>query len=188
MDSGAFRENFRSVQPTFATGRYRVCPSFSTFPSMSFPSTTAPYFKFEADFVATQRCIPMCMRYKLDMSGVKLKLGEWAKLDPSYRERLCLMPFLTASEVYEFGLFLIGLVVVSSGAAPELMDPPERIWDTPEVPAQVADKAKELGKKISNEDWKKLNWLQRFALIKLSRPGHEGKNFVPALEEFGIKG
>src|SRR5215216_4569396 len=114
---------------------------------MSFPSTTAQYFKFEADFVAAQRCIPMCVRYKLDMSGVKLKLAEWSKLDTGYRERLAIMPFLTASEVYEFGLFLIGLVVVSSGAAPDLMTPPERIWDAQEVPAQVAEKAGELGKK-----------------------------------------
>jgi len=154
---------------------------------MSFPSTTATYFKFEADFVETQRCIPMCVRYKLDMSGVKLKLNEWSKLDPGYRERLAIMPFLTASEVYEFGLFLIGLVVVSSGAAPELMTPPERIWDSHEVPTQVAEKAASFDKKISNDTWKKLPWLQRFALVKLSRPGHEGKNFVPALEEFGIK-
>jgi hypothetical protein len=155
---------------------------------MSFPSTTARYFQFEADFVASQRCIPMCVRYKLDMSGVKLKLAEWSKLDPGYRERLAIMPFLTASEVYEFGLFLIGLVVVSSGAAPSLMTPPERIWDAQEVPAQVADKARELGKNITVEQWKKLGWLERFTLVKLSRPGHEGKNFVPALEEFGIQG
>ena len=130
----------------------------------------------------------MCIRYKLDISGVKLKLNEWSKLDPSYRERLALIPFLTASEVYEFRLFLIGLVVDSTGAAPSLMDPVTRDWDTQEVPAQVAEKAKSFGKKISNEQWKALGWLQRFALMKLSREGHEGKNFVPALEEFGISG
>jgi hypothetical protein len=148
---------------------------------------SATYFKFEADFVEAQRCIPMCVRYKLDMSGVKLKLSEWSKLDRGYRERLGAMPFLTASEVYEFGLFLIGLVVVSSGAAPELMTPPERTWDSHTVPAQVAEKAKSFGRTINDEQWKNLPWLQRYVLLKLSREGHEGKNFVPALDEFGIK-
>ncbi|MDA0674030.1 MAG: hypothetical protein O3C67_10055, partial [Cyanobacteria bacterium] len=28
--------------------------------------------------------------------------------------------------------------------------------------------------------------LQRFALIKLSRPGHENRNFLPACQEFGL--
>jgi hypothetical protein len=146
----------------------------------------AQYFQFEADFVATQRCIPMCVRYKLDMSGVKLKLNEWSKLDPEYRSRLANMPFLTASEVYEFGLFLIGLVVVSSGGAPELMTPPERVWDSHTVPPQVAEKASLSGVQISDAAWNKLGWLQRYALLKLSRPGHEGENFAPALREFGL--
>jgi len=155
---------------------------------MSFPANTATYFKFEADFVESQRCIPMCVRYMLDICGVKLKLGEWSKLDAGYRERLALMPFLTASEVYEFRLFLIGLVVDSSGTPPTLMEPTPRIWDVPEVPAQVAEKAASFGVAFSNERWVKLPWLQRYALIKLSRPGHEGKNFVPALMEFGVTG
>jgi hypothetical protein len=155
---------------------------------MSFPANSATYFHFEADFVEAQRCIPMCVRYRLDVSGVKLKLGEWSKLDPSYRERLALMPFLTASEVYEFRLFLIGLVVDSSGAAPSLMDPVERTWDVHETPAQVVEKAASFDKTVMNDAWNHLGWLQRFALIKLSRPGHEGKNFVPALEEFGLAG
>ena len=147
---------------------------------------SAQYFKFEEDFVQAQRCIPMCVRYKLDISGVKLKLAEWSKLDPDYRARLANMPFLTASEVYEFGLFLIGLVVVSSGAAPELMQPVDRVWDVHKVPQQVAEKAAAAGVKISDATWDKLGWLQRFALIKLSRPGHENKNFEPALKEFGL--
>ncbi|MDJ0543718.1 MAG: nitrate reductase associated protein, partial [Microcystis sp. M53601_WE4] len=34
--------------------------------------------------------------------------------------------------------------------------------------------------------WQKLPPSQRFALIKLSRPGHENLNFYPALKEFHI--
>jgi len=34
--------------------------------------------------------------------------------------------------------------------------------------------------------WKNLNSLQRFALIKLTRGGHENENFIPALREFGL--
>ncbi|MEN9210118.1 MAG: nitrate reductase associated protein [Thermostichus sp. DG02_2_bins_29] len=40
---------------------------------------------------------------------------------------------------------------------------------------------------ISLDFWKNLEDLQRFALIKLSRSNHENKNFLPALQEFGLK-
>ncbi|MDR9402251.1 MAG: nitrate reductase associated protein, partial [Halothece sp. Uz-M2-17] len=44
----------------------------------------------------------------------------------------------------------------------------------------------EFNLKINREQWQKLTPLQRFALIKLSRPSHENKNFYPALKEFAI--
>ena len=39
---------------------------------------------------------------------------------------------------------------------------------------------------ITAQQWKELSPLQRFALIKLSRRGHENRNFYPALQEFKL--
>ncbi|MGB0562374.1 MAG: nitrate reductase associated protein, partial [Spirulinaceae cyanobacterium] len=39
---------------------------------------------------------------------------------------------------------------------------------------------------ISLTQWQALRPDQRFALIKLSRPGHENRNFLPAMQEFGL--
>lgn len=36
------------------------------------------------------------------------------------------------------------------------------------------------------ERWMMLTPLQRFALFKLTRPGHDNDNFVPAMQEFGF--
>ena len=36
-------------------------------------------FGFEADFVGDLRCIPMAVRRKLDLVGVKLKLSHWSQ-------------------------------------------------------------------------------------------------------------
>ena len=44
----------------------------------------------------------------------------------------------------------------------------------------------EFGLIISKQQWKTLTQLQRFALLKLSRPGHESKNFIRAVKEFGL--
>jgi hypothetical protein len=43
-----------------------------------------------------------------------------------------------------------------------------------------------MGVIITIEAWKDLSILQRFALIKLSRPSHENKNFLSALAEFNL--
>ena len=43
-------------------------------------------FAFEADFMGSWRCIPLCVRRKLDLSGIKLKLRHWLALDQRERQ------------------------------------------------------------------------------------------------------
>lgn len=45
-------------------------------------------FGFEADFVGDLRCIPMAVRRKLDLVGVKLKLSHWGDFSDQERQRL----------------------------------------------------------------------------------------------------
>ncbi len=146
----------------------------------------ARYFDFESDFVATLRCVPMCVRHKLDLAGVKLKLNEWSKMDPAERAYMAEMPCGSKDEIRGFRDFTSLLVRINCGALPSLMEPPEALWESATAPAQVTEKAAALGLSFPADAWKKLDVLQRFALIKLSRPGHEGANFAPALREFGI--
>jgi hypothetical protein len=147
---------------------------------------TARYFKFESDFVDSLRCIPMSVRYKLDIAGVKLKLNEWSKLDPAERTYLAEMPYVNRAEIQAFKNMLSILVRINCGVMPTAMDPVKADWNTAEIPEQVAEKAVAMGVIVDPESWRGLGELERFALMKLSRPGHEGKNFVPALEEFGV--
>jgi hypothetical protein len=147
---------------------------------------TARYFKFESDFVDTLRCIPMCVRHKLDLAGVKLKLNEWSKLAQSEREYIASLHLNSRAEIQTFRNVVVILTRITSGAMPSLMDPVTPDWNSTEIPDQVAEKAVSLGVTVSPEAWRNLGELPRFALMKLSRPGHEGKNFVPALEEFGV--
>ena len=44
-------------------------------------------FDFEADFTSDLRCIPMAVRRKLDLAGVKLKLSHWGALAGPERQR-----------------------------------------------------------------------------------------------------
>jgi hypothetical protein len=55
-----------------------------------------------------------------------------------------------------------------------------------EIPVSLQEKANEFGWEISVAQWSSLSDLQRFALLKLKRPGHENKNFPIAMKEFGL--
>ena len=45
-------------------------------------------YAFEQDFIGNWRCIPLCVRRKLDLSGVKLKLNHWLALTQDQRQQL----------------------------------------------------------------------------------------------------
>lgn len=146
------------------------------------------FFQFEADFVDSLRCIPMQVRLKLDTCGVKLKLHHWHQFSQAEREILVNQPCKTPEEISAYKTYLQNLVTQHTGKpAKELEIDPHPPWLNPNViPEQLKQKAQECEIKITTEQWEKLTSLQRFALVKLSRPSHENKNFYPALQEFGI--
>jgi hypothetical protein len=74
-------------------------------------------------------------------------------------------------------------------AASELAIDPDPLWlQTDALPPPLQEKLDETGTTLTLQQWARLSPLQRFVLIKLSRSNHENKNFLPALQEFGIKG
>lgn len=146
------------------------------------------FFQFEADFVNSLHCIPMQVRLKLDACGVKLKLAHWHKFTQKERQMLVEMPCDSLAESQAYRQCLQALVQQKTGtAAAELPYNPHPPWqDATSIPASVQEKATEFGLIITLKDWQNLTPLQRFALIKLSRPRHENHNFYPALQEFGL--
>lgn len=148
------------------------------------------YFKFEDDFVnANVRCIPMIVRFNLDACGIKLKLTEWRRFSLEERANLVTLDCTDRDAVAQYGQRLRRLVIERTGTrATEIpvVDHPE--WArTDSIPPSVESKLIETrGSSISLEQWKQLGDLRRFALLKLSRPGHENKNFPNAVEEFGL--
>lgn len=144
------------------------------------------FFRFESDFVSTLKCIPMLVRYKLDSCGVKLKLHEWVKFTRADKEALALLPCYSEKEIEQYGAFVRSLVQQYFGINASLLAHVDDIWnELNEVPAEVQQKAFEYNcGQISLKNWIEMHTLQRFALVKLSRSGHEGKNFPVALREF----
>lgn len=146
------------------------------------------FFQFEADFVDSLRCIPMQVRCKLDTCGIKLKLADWNHFSQAERQALVDLPCGTENEIQAYREFLQQLILTQTGALPsELPVESHPAWmDTATVPETVREKAQELGVTLTQQQWAAITPLQRFALIKLSRPSHENRNFLPALQEFHL--
>ena len=150
--------------------------------------TNQGFLKFETDFVESLRCIPMIVRMKLDTCGVKLKLEHWNQFDHAQRQTLVTMPCHSPQEVISYREYVQNLVISKTGKpAKELAIDPLPPWlNTHKIPEALKAQAANHQTEISLKQWSSLNPLQRFALIKLSRPSHENRNFIPALKEFGL--
>jgi hypothetical protein len=147
------------------------------------------YFNFEEDFVEENiRCIPMLIRFKMDVAGIKLKLSEWSKFEIEERIKLALLPASTDEEKEIYRICLSKLIKAYTGnKATELIIDTKPGWANLEnIPAMLQEKAKNLNLLINTEKWKNITDLQRYALLKLCRPGHENKNFPKAIKEFGL--
>ncbi len=144
-------------------------------------------FQFEQEFIDSLRCIPMVVRLKLDTCGVKLKLAHWHQFTQSERQRLLAMPCDTEETIAAYRQYLQGLVTHYTGQpAKELEVPTQLPWLDEALPEQVKQQAANHNLDLTREGWQSLTPAQRFALIKLSRPSHENRNFVPAMQEFGL--
>ncbi|HEY9700854.1 MAG TPA: nitrate reductase associated protein [Allocoleopsis sp.] len=146
------------------------------------------FFQFEGDFVDSLQCIPMSVRLKLDTCGIKLKLNQWNHFNREQRQVLIELPCNNSEEINTYRERLQELILGQTGtAASELPIDDHPQWlNTETIPIEVQEKAQEFNVNISLEQWEKLQPLQRFALIKLSRSSHENSNFLPAFKEFDL--
>jgi hypothetical protein len=146
-------------------------------------------FQYEQDKYYPLRRIPMIMRLKLDLCGIKLSIGDWSKFSRDEREQLVAMPYRTQEEIASIRQRLLELVTLIGGDSTETK--PARLpapWmDTSSVPITVCTHLEARGYPApSREQWSTLSNLQRFALLKLTREGHENKKLPLALQEFGL--
>jgi hypothetical protein len=146
------------------------------------------FFKFEADFVDSLRCIPMVVRLKLDTCGVKLKLAEWNHFTQIECQQLVELLCDQDLEVTAYREYVSKLIFqYTKHEATLLSIDPQPPWSNDQtIPDSVIARAAEIGIIIDQVQWANLTTIQRFALIKLTRSQHENNNFLPALEEFGL--
>lgn len=142
-------------------------------------------FAFEADFAGDLRCLPMAVRRKLDLAGVKLKLPQWHGLEEEERRRLLAWEDDDSAIAALRTWLLARSATLPDGPARSLEPGPEPEWRrASDWPEPVRRSCSQLGLTPRPGRWAQLDELERFALVKLSHPGHEHRNLPRALAEF----
>ena len=141
-------------------------------------------FAFEQDFVGSWRCIPLCVRRKLDLIGLKLKLNHWLELSQNERQQLVDWPD-DSKALQDLRRHLQQRTAsMADGEAKPLPPALAEPWQQANpVPPEVARAARERQVSLLSEHWAALGELERFALCKLARPGHDHHNLGAAFEE-----
>ena len=141
-------------------------------------------FAFEQDFVGNLRCISLCVRRKLDLCGVKLKLNHWLQLSKDQRQTL--VDWSDGADALEqLRQHLRDCTsAMADGMAKDLPPVSGASWQQlAELPVAVQESATARGVLLTLEQWAQLSELDRFALCKLARPGHDHHNLEAAFSE-----
>ena len=143
-------------------------------------------YNFENEIYPTQSRIPLHVRMKLDLTGVKISLKNWLAFSLEERQALCHLPVDTEEEKQTFVSYLDFLCRRYFGEAassvPPVADPP---WENPsQIPDSVLAKSRETGQSVTAGEWRGLNTCQRYALYKLSISKNEPEQFYAVLREF----
>jgi len=141
-------------------------------------------FAFEQDFIGTWRCIPLCVRRKLDLIGLKLKLSHWLALTQVQRQALVDWGDDPAA-LAQLGDHLRRCTAeMADGMAADLPPAVDAAWQQVEVvPDAIASAAQLHGVGLTLQRWASMTELERFAFCKLVRPGHDHHNLQAAFNE-----
>lgn len=152
-------------------------------------NTPSEIFQFEKDFAGALYCIPMAVRRKLDLCGVKVSLKQWNHFTLDEREQMVAQDCETPGEIDDYGRYVVGVIETRTNGPAQLLEKDDGAeWnDTKSVPQRVVDYSIERNVAPPTvAQWAALSPLQRFSIFKLTRPGHTNENFEPAMREFGL--
>lgn len=142
-------------------------------------------FRYEEEFLPTLSRLPLHVRMKLDLAGMKFSLKDWLALSMEERTVLCHLPADNEEEKQAFTAYLDFLCRKVKGAPAQRMPPAIRsLWDNPDqIPPAVMERSISAGAGVTLQQWQRWNSHQRYALYKTAISKNEPEKFAAVLEE-----
>jgi hypothetical protein len=141
-------------------------------------------FAYEAEFYPGLSRLPLHVRMKLDLTGVKISLKDWLAFSFEERTVLCHLPIETDDERRAFSSYL-GFLSNKYRDEPvtttDVMD--SSLWNLSEVPEPVAQKSAAASHPVTLAEWSGWQAHQRYALYKTAISRSQPEAFEKVLNE-----
>lgn len=146
-------------------------------------------YRYEAEFYPSLNRIPLDVRMKLDVTGLKISLKDWLAYSLAERAVLCHLPTDDPEEKQAFVAFIDFLCRKYRNQPVEItaaLDPD--LWDSRQVPEPVAQKSRSCFNTVMLTEW--LGWQphQRYALYKTAISKSQPEAFADILDELRAGG
>jgi hypothetical protein len=145
-------------------------------------------FAFEGEVHQSLSCVPLTVRRKLDVAGLKISLDGWNTLTREERLALCHLPIDTDAEVAVYQEVMGGFCARHGVPLKPLTEVRDhgRSWNADDIPMVIADRLRELGRELPVAAWRALDEESRYALLKLADPKQAAAKFQAVLAELGF--
>ena len=143
-------------------------------------------YQYESETYPSLSRIPLHVRMKLDVTGIKISLKDWLAFSIEERTVLCHLPVETEEEKQAFASYLDFLsrrycgepVTIATVMSSSLWDSVHR------VPEPVAGKNAPQISPVTVEEWRRWKSYQRYALYKTALSQSDPEQFFAILKEF----
>ncbi|HUA34320.1 MAG TPA: nitrate reductase associated protein [Candidatus Binataceae bacterium] len=144
------------------------------------------HYEFERQLNADLSCPPLAARQKLDALRIKVSRNQWLSLEMHERRAINDMPADSAAEREHFAEFVRSAVKARSGEPPSELSKEQQVAAVPteDLPAILINRARELGFQLDASAWQRLDYDQRYALLKFGSDERRRRKFAAALKEF----
>ncbi len=142
-------------------------------------------FTYESEFYSTLSRVPMYVRMKMDLTGVKISLDDWLAFSFEERTVLCHLPVDTEEEKQVFISYLDFLSRKYCGGPMDLTQALDSsLWnDLNQVPAAVAEKSALKDHAVTREEWTRWKFHERYAVYKTAIAKRDTEAFFVLLGE-----
>ena len=142
-------------------------------------------FRCESEFYPALSRLPLHVRMKLDLAGIKFSLKDWLAFSFEERTVLCHFPMDTEDEQQAFIAYLEFLSRKYLGAPLALTAPANRLlWDNADpIPQPVVEKSAARNQAVTRAEWARWNSCYRYALYKTAISKNEPEAFYDLLGE-----
>ena len=141
-------------------------------------------YDYEAEYYPSLSRLPLDLRHKLDVAGIKISLKDWLAFSFEERTVLCHFPCENDEERQVFTTYLDFLARQYLGKPTGKTEPMDSaLWSGSAVPDAVAQNSSSLGLAVTVTAWRSWPSHQRYALYKTAVSKSQPEAFEQVLKQ-----